>query len=138
MLKRPRRLASGTTVLDDVAPGEDEAGTVRVDVRPGETVEDAVRGLAERIVQEDEERRREELVRRAAQRHGTTRLTVAPVYRASPQDLLNIAPKRANWDLKRDMEKRTRKLERQTREAYLVLFRGCPSWKSMGEAGHDW
>ena len=39
------------------------------------------------------------------------------------KDLLNIAPKRANWDLKREMEKKAAKLERQTQEAIYKLIR---------------
>ncbi|KAJ9126985.1 hypothetical protein QFC24_001216 [Naganishia onofrii] len=64
-----------------------------------DTVEKRVEGLAERIIAEDAVKRMEEL------------------------DLLNIAPKRANWDLRRDMDKRMKKLERKTQEAYAHLFR---------------
>ena len=64
-----------------------------------DTVEKSVAGLAERIVAEDEERRAQEL------------------------DVLNIAPKRANWDLKRDMEKKVARLERRTQEAIHTLIR---------------
>ena len=39
------------------------------------------------------------------------------------QDLLNIAPKRPNWDLKRDLTKRLSKLERRKQEAILTLIR---------------
>lgn len=38
-------------------------------------------------------------------------------------DLTNIAPKRPNWDLKRDLEKRLKKLERRDKEAVLLLIR---------------
>lgn len=59
--------------------------------------------------------------------HDNTRATccVSGPFRLS-QDLLNIAPKRANWDLKRDMDKRMKKLERRTVECYAVLFRESP------------
>jgi coiled-coil domain-containing protein 12 len=40
---------------------------------------------------------------------------------------LNIAPKRANWDLKREMEKKTAKLERKTQEAIHTLIRSLPA-----------
>jgi len=39
------------------------------------------------------------------------------------QDLFNIQPKRANWDLKRDMTNRMSKLDRKTNEAIATLFR---------------
>jgi len=64
-----------------------------------DTVENYVEGLAEKIVTEDEERRAHEL------------------------DLFNIAPKRPNWDLKRDMEKKLAKLERKTQECIHALTR---------------
>jgi len=69
------------------------------DVEMGDTVEKNVDGLAEKIIADDAERRQQEL------------------------DLFNIAPKRANWDLKRDMEKKLAKLERQTQQAIHTLIR---------------
>ncbi|TDL25026.1 mRNA splicing factor [Rickenella mellea] len=64
-----------------------------------DTVEKNVAGLTERIIKEDEERRAQEL------------------------DLTNIAPKRPNWDLKREMEKKMAKLDRKTQEAIHTLIR---------------
>ncbi|WVW80979.1 hypothetical protein I302_102970 [Kwoniella bestiolae CBS 10118] len=64
-----------------------------------DTVEKNVEGLAEQIIKEDEEKRKEEL------------------------DLFNIQPKRANWDLKRDMTNRMSKLDRKTNEAIATIFR---------------
>ncbi|WWD20600.1 hypothetical protein CI109_105076 [Kwoniella shandongensis] len=64
-----------------------------------DTVEKAVEGLAEQIIKEDEEKRKEEL------------------------DLFNIQPKRVNWDLKRDMTNRMAKLDRKTNEAIATIFR---------------
>ncbi|EIM89824.1 mRNA splicing factor [Stereum hirsutum FP-91666 SS1] len=69
------------------------------DVELEDTIEKNVEGLAERIIAEDEERRAQDL------------------------DLFNIAPKRPNWDLKRDMEKKLAKLERQTQQAIHTLIR---------------
>jgi predicted secreted protein len=43
--------------------------------------------------------------------------------RADGQDLFNIQPKRANWDLKRDMTNRMAKLDRKTNEAIATIFR---------------
>ncbi|EPQ30505.1 uncharacterized protein PFL1_02031 [Pseudozyma flocculosa PF-1] len=64
-----------------------------------DTVEEAVRGLQEQTIALDDLKRAEEL------------------------DLTNIAPKRANWDLKRDMERRLQKLQRRDKEAILILIR---------------
>lgn len=70
---------------------------------PGEEIEDTVeknvKGLAQMIIAEDEEKRQQEL------------------------DIFNIAPKRPNWDLKRDMDKKLAKLERRTQEAVHSLIR---------------
>ena len=40
----------------------------------------------------------------------------------SLQDIFNIAPKRPNWDLKREMEKKLAKLERKTQESIHMLI----------------
>ncbi|KZV92179.1 mRNA splicing factor [Exidia glandulosa HHB12029] len=64
-----------------------------------DTVERVVDGLAEKIIAEDAERRNQEL------------------------DVFSIAPKRPNWDLKREMERKLAKLERKTQEAILLLTR---------------
>ena len=36
--------------------------------------------------------------------------------------LMNVAPKKANWDLKRDVEKKLDKLERRTQRAILEIM----------------
>ncbi|KAG5645059.1 hypothetical protein DXG03_007149 [Asterophora parasitica] len=64
-----------------------------------DTIEKNVQGLAELIISEDEQRRAQEL------------------------DVFNIAPKRANWDLKREHDKKLAKLERKTQEAIHTLIR---------------
>ncbi|KAL0946755.1 hypothetical protein HGRIS_012932 [Hohenbuehelia grisea] len=64
-----------------------------------DTVEKNVEGLAAIIIKEDEERRAQEL------------------------DIFNIAPKRANWDLKREMDKKLARLERRTQESIHTLIR---------------
>ncbi|KAI0934662.1 hypothetical protein AcW1_006111 [Taiwanofungus camphoratus] len=69
------------------------------DVEMEDTVEKKVEGLAEAIIAEDAERRAQDL------------------------DLFNIAPKRPNWDLKREMEKKLARLERKTQEAIHTLIR---------------
>ncbi|KAI7861977.1 mRNA splicing factor [Spinellus fusiger] len=38
-------------------------------------------------------------------------------------DLFNLAPKKANWDLKRDVEKKLEKLDRKTQRAVLQILR---------------
>lgn len=40
-----------------------------------------------------------------------------------PKNLLNIAPKRPNWDLKRDLDRITKKLQPQTDEAIKSIIR---------------
>ncbi|CAK5277332.1 unnamed protein product, partial [Mycena citricolor] len=69
------------------------------DVDMEDTVERNVTGLAEKIIAEDEERRAQEL------------------------DIFNIAPKRPNWDLKRETDKKLAKLQRRTQEAIHTLIR---------------
>ncbi|UZJ55438.1 hypothetical protein CBS101457_004758 [Exobasidium rhododendri] len=64
-----------------------------------DTIEKDVAGLQEGVIAADEVRRKEEL------------------------DLTNIAPKKPNWDLKRDLDKRLAKLSRRDKEARLILIR---------------
>ncbi|KAF9052994.1 cwf18 pre-mRNA splicing factor-domain-containing protein [Panaeolus papilionaceus] len=71
----------------------------RDEVANGDTIESNVKGLAAMIIAEDEKRRAQEL------------------------DIFNIAPKRPNWDLKREMDKKLAKLERRTQEAIHTLIR---------------
>jgi len=37
--------------------------------------------------------------------------------------VFNIAPKRPNWDLKRELDKKLAKLERRTQESIHILIR---------------
>ncbi|CAD6887980.1 unnamed protein product [Tilletia controversa] len=80
-------------------PTTGQARTRHTALLPSDTVENAVRGLQEAVIAEDDIKRDQDL------------------------DLLNIAPKKPNWDLKRDMEKRLAKLERRDQEARMVLIR---------------
>ena len=92
-----------------------------------DTVEHQVDGLAERIIAEDAERRAQDLVScvsHAEPPHVAHKHDVP----ADPavQDLFNIAPKRPNWDLKRELDKKLGKLERKTQESVHTLIRECP------------
>ena len=81
-----------------------------------DTVEKNVEGLAEQIIEEDAGKRAQELVRAIV----TSSDGIFDETRK--QDLFNIAPKRANWDLKREMEKKLAKLDRKTQEAIHTLI----------------
>lgn len=39
------------------------------------------------------------------------------------KDLFNLAPKKPNWDLKRDVEKKLEKLDRKTQRAIYEIIR---------------
>lgn len=84
-----------------------------------DSVEKHVEGLAEKIVTEDAERRAQELVSRRT--HRLVPQSCSNLHYAM-QDLFNIAPKRPNWDLKREMDKKLSKLERKTQEAIHTLI----------------
>ena len=62
--------------------------------------------------------------------HGIQQDTIAQdqLARAQDLDLTNIAPKRPNWDLKRDLDKRLHKLQRRDKQALLILIRTCFSF----------
>jgi coiled-coil domain-containing protein 12 len=42
---------------------------------------------------------------------------------ADPEQGLTVAPTKANWDLKKDVEKKIRKLEKRTQKAMMELMR---------------
>ncbi|KAM0750946.1 hypothetical protein T439DRAFT_356673 [Meredithblackwellia eburnea MCA 4105] len=77
-----------------------------------DTVEKQVEGLAEKVILEDELRRGEEL------------------------DLTNIMPKKANWDLKRDLDRKLSKLRSKTDQAVAVLIRKRLA-EEKGKAGGE-
>jgi coiled-coil domain-containing protein 12 len=88
----------------------------QADVEMEDTLEHNVQGLAEQIIAEDEAKRAQDLV--------TKQLSLeVTLINLLVQDLLNIAPKRPNWDLKREMEKKLARLERQTQQAIHTLIR---------------
>ena len=64
-----------------------------------ETVENAVKGLSEEILKKDEDLRNEEL------------------------DIMNIAPKRPNWDLKRELDKKMSILNKVDQLAINTLIK---------------
>lgn len=37
-------------------------------------------------------------------------------------DIINVAPKKANWDLRRDVAKKLEKLERRTQRALVAIM----------------
>jgi hypothetical protein len=86
-----------------------------------DTVEKDVAGMAEKIITEDEQKRSQELVRVQSDKA----LRCIPIECFVFQNVFNIAPKRPNWDLKREMEKKLSKLERKTQEAIHTLIRRC-------------
>jgi hypothetical protein len=49
----------------------------------------------------------------------------ADAAKSAEVEVVAIAPKKANWDLKRDADKRLQKLERQTQAAIRELVREC-------------
>jgi coiled-coil domain-containing protein 12 len=86
-----------------------------------DTVEKDVEGLAQMIIKEDEQRRAQELV------GGIQEIFVHLFSLLSlSQDVFNIAPKRPNWDLKRELDKKLAKLERKTQESIHTLIRLSP------------
>jgi coiled-coil domain-containing protein 12 len=82
-----------------------------------DTVEKDVEGLAEKIIAEDEKRRAQELVCNMLAVSNTDDVKVD-----FDKDVFTIAPKRPNWDLKRELERKLAKLERQTQKAVHTLI----------------
>ncbi|OMO96841.1 mRNA splicing factor, Cwf18 [Corchorus capsularis] len=51
--------------------------------------------------------------------------------------LFNIAPKKPNWDLRRDVQKKLDKLERRTQKAIYKLMEQQEQEKQLAEGGND-
>ncbi|KAK9760237.1 hypothetical protein K7432_015973 [Basidiobolus ranarum] len=64
-----------------------------------ETIEKEVDGLTEAVLEEEQKKMKEDL------------------------DLTNLAPKKPNWDLKRDVEKQLNRLEKKTKASIAELIR---------------
>ncbi len=45
-----------------------------------------------------------------------------PVLSPQGDDIINVAPKKANWDLRRDVAKGLEKLERRTKRALVAIM----------------
>ncbi|KAG0057159.1 hypothetical protein BGZ83_001102 [Gryganskiella cystojenkinii] len=85
------------TPLNADLKAEDSQITTLADL--GDTVEKKMEGVVERTLQEEEEKR------------------------AKDVDIFALAPKKPNWDLKRDIEPKLAKLEKKTRAAIIELIR---------------
>lgn len=101
-----------------------ETGTARKHARTDDddTVEKQVEGLAEKAILQDEVQRAQELVSHSpdctlANPDSPLSPLVLPAPPRSPhppdclneQDLTNIQPKKPNWDLKRDLDRKVRR-----------------------------
>lgn len=49
-------------------------------------------------------------------------------------DLANLAPRKPDWDLKRDVAKKLEKLEKRTQRAIAELIRKCRLPRGLGPA----
>ena len=48
--------------------------------------------------------------------------TLARTNGVQGDDIINVAPKKANWDLRRDVAKKLEKLERRTQRALVAIM----------------
>jgi len=116
-----------------------ETGAMRKHQRTDEqdTVEKQVEGLTQAAISQEQLTRNQELVSRARScttlSLGSLRTIPGPSW-SSPaehaaesgcllQDLINIQPKKPNWDLKRDLERKLSKLKPKTDHAISTLIR---------------
>jgi len=54
---------------------------------------------------------------------------------ASQSILVNVAPKKPNWDLRRDVEKKLAKLERRTQRALIEIMQAEQAAKLQADGG---
>ncbi|KAG6625138.1 coiled-coil domain-containing protein 12 isoform X1 [Carya illinoinensis] len=60
-------------------------------------------------------------------------VAAAPPPSENEDPFVNIAPKKPNWDLRRDVQKKLDKLERRTQKALYELMDGSTMWTTMSE-----
>ncbi|XP_010546632.1 PREDICTED: coiled-coil domain-containing protein 12 [Tarenaya hassleriana] len=60
-----------------------------------------------------------------------------PVAEKKEDPLVNIAPKKPNWDLRRDVQKKLDKLERRTQKAMFKLMEEAEKEHEMAEANRN-
>ncbi|KAL4401839.1 post-mRNA release spliceosomal complex protein [Malassezia pachydermatis] len=89
--------AFGAVVKQSFRQSEPPASLVSTH-KPPETVEKEVDGLQERVIENDRAKQAEDL------------------------DLMNIAPRKPNWDLRRDLEQRLQQLDARTKAAIHTLI----------------
>ncbi|KAF9953301.1 hypothetical protein BGZ72_005519 [Mortierella alpina] len=85
------------TPLNESLKAEDSKVMTPADI--GDTIEKKMEGVVEKVIQEENEKR------------------------AKDVDIFTLAPKKPNWDLKRDIEPKLLKLEKKTRAAVIELIR---------------
>ncbi|KAF9538971.1 hypothetical protein EC957_005977 [Mortierella hygrophila] len=85
------------TPVNESLKDQDSKVTTVADI--GDTVEKKMEGVVEKVIQEEDEKR------------------------AKDVDIFTLAPKKPNWDLKRDIEPKLLKLEKKTRAAVIELIR---------------
>ncbi|KAG9063510.1 hypothetical protein KI688_004394 [Linnemannia hyalina] len=85
------------TPVNESLKDQDSKITTVADI--GDTVEKKMDGVVEKVIQEEDEKR------------------------AKDVDIFTLAPKKPNWDLKRDIEPKLLKLEKKTRAAVIELIR---------------
>ncbi|KAF9117694.1 hypothetical protein BGW39_001894 [Mortierella sp. 14UC] len=78
---------------------KDQESKITTPADIGDTVEKKMEGVVEKVIQEEDEKR------------------------AKDVDIFTLAPKKPNWDLKRDIEPKLLKLEKKTRAAVIELIR---------------
>uniref|UniRef100_A0A3B5A6N6 Coiled-coil domain containing 12 n=1 Tax=Stegastes partitus TaxID=144197 RepID=A0A3B5A6N6_9TELE len=88
-----------------------------------ETTEQKHRELKLRNYTPEDEELKERQVPKAKPASGESSLIIKIAASFSSQDLANLAPRKPDWDLKRDVAKKLEKLERRTQRAIAELIR---------------
>ncbi|KAG0229794.1 hypothetical protein BGW42_007707 [Actinomortierella wolfii] len=88
-----------TPINEDLKAESDVKAAVPRAPEGVDTVEKQTEGVVETVIQEEEKKRTQDV------------------------DIFSLAPMQPNWDLKRDIEPRLKKLEKRTRAAIVELIR---------------
>eukprot|EP00752_Nemacystus_decipiens_P003382 g3129.t1 len=93
------------------------------DAISGATTPSVIAGKGNRTAQEEEEEEEDGTGKRKVTPPSLIQQELKRQKETQDEEELNIAPKKANWDLKRDVEKKLEKLNRRTQRAIVEIIR---------------
>ncbi|CAM9526609.1 unnamed protein product [Ectocarpus sp. 13 AM-2016] len=121
---RPQDAAVRQQALDNSKVGEPTSGSGSDGANKGEgAASSSGKSMGGGRKEGEEEPQKEQEGKRKAPESSLIQQELKKQKETQDEEELNIAPKKANWDLKRDVEKKLEKLDRRTQRAIVEIIR---------------